>query len=112
MINKTREFAPADRYVYDMNYCTTSNGFAQIDTEQDASYFGTWCNPSKRVLFSYCEGDTCLTECDTDDEFIAEVRAIDEWNREMGFKKIGIDPGFCDDLKQAFVNLGLSDLLH
>ena len=36
----TREFAPADRYVYDFGLCSYKNGCAQVDTAQDASYFG------------------------------------------------------------------------
>ncbi len=37
----TREFAPADRYTYDFGLCSYENGWAQVDTAQDASYFGT-----------------------------------------------------------------------
>ena len=35
----TREFAPADRYVYDFGLCSYEKGWAQVDTAQDASYF-------------------------------------------------------------------------
>lgn len=52
----TREFAPADRYIYDFKYCSTSNGWAQIDTSQDASYFGQWINPAKRLIFCLLRG--------------------------------------------------------
>ena len=56
----TREFCPGDRYVYDFGLCSYENGWAQVDTAQDASYFGTWANPTRLMIFSYCEGDTTL----------------------------------------------------
>ena len=37
----TREFCPGDRYTYDFGHCSYENGWAQVDTAQDASYFGT-----------------------------------------------------------------------
>ncbi len=55
-----REFAQADRYVYDFGSCSYANGFAQIDTRQDASYFGTWCSPERRMIVNYCEGDVTI----------------------------------------------------
>ena len=70
----TREFAPADRYLYDFGLCSVANGWAQFDTAQDASYFGNWINPDRRMMFSYAEGDTTLVECETDEEFAAHVR--------------------------------------
>ena len=47
-----------DRYSFDFKLCTPKNGWAQVDTSQDASYFGTWANPFERKTVSYCEGDT------------------------------------------------------
>lgn len=108
----TREFAPADRYLYDLGPCSYENGFAQIDTKQDASYFGTWANPTALVVFSYCEGDTTLKQCETADEFAAEIRAIDAWNVSNGYGHARIDPGFDPAMKAAFELVGLADLLH
>ena len=65
----TREFAPADRYLYDFGLCSYANGWAQVDTAQDASYFGTWANPTRLLIFNYCEGDTTLHEAETPEEF-------------------------------------------
>ncbi len=111
-MKQTKEFAPADRYLYDFGMCTSTKGWAQIDTSQDASYYGTWCNPFKRYVFSYCEGDTCLTECDNDAEFITEIRTIKQWNDNNGYKFLGIDPGFNESLMAKLRDLGLGDLLH
>lgn len=111
-MKQTREFASADRYTYDFGLCSISNGFAQVDTQQDASYYGTWANPFKLIVFSYTEGDCVTTECDTPAEFESELRAIKAFNEDNGWEFLGIDPGFEPELKAEFVKHGLSDLLH
>jgi len=108
----TREFAPGDRYRYDFGLCSYENGWAQIDTTQDASYFGTWANPTKLMIFSYCEGDTTLQEAETPEEFVAALRAIDAWNIEAGYGPAGIDPGYHPAMKADFERLGLADMLR
>lgn len=108
----TREFAAADRYIYDFGLCSYENGWAQVDTAQDASYFGTWANPARLMIFSYCEGDTTLKEAASSDEFATELCAIDTWNRANGYGPAWIDPGFDPAMKAAFVVIGLADLLH
>lgn len=107
----THEFAPADRYVYDFRMCTYALGWAQFDTRQDASYYGNWVNPTSREFFSYCEGDTTHSLCETDEEFTATVRAMADWHKEQDCW-LGIDPGFDVNMKARFVALGLADLLH
>lgn len=100
-----------NRYTYDFRYCTARNGWAQLDTRQDASYYGIWVNPFKRCLFSYCEGDITLTECDTEDDFIQAVRECVEWHKERDYF-IGID-GMCHHLIiNAFRDYGLGEYLH
>jgi len=39
-------------------------GFAQVDTEQDASYHGIWANPFKLITISYVEGDVYTNTAD------------------------------------------------
>lgn len=117
MTTITREFAPADRYLYDFKVLTTDKGFAQVDSRQDASYFGTWVSPTKRILFSYCEGDCTLTQCDTDAELLAELERMEKWNAESerrysNGKAIAIDPGFNAELKADCEAAGLGDYLH
>lgn len=108
----TRQFAPADRYLYDFGACSYANGFAQIDTAQDASYFGTWANPTTLVVFTYCEGDTTHQQCVSIEECVAELRRIDAWNIENGHGPARIDPGFDPAMRHAFKRIGLADLLH
>jgi len=112
-MKKIHEFCPSDRYRYDFGLCSSKNGFAQIDTWQDASYFGTWANPEKLIIFAYVEGDCYTTKCDTVGEFVSEINAIKEWNdrdENDGFK--GIDPGLNPANVQKWRDIGLGDLLH
>jgi hypothetical protein len=108
----TREFEPANRYVYDFGVCNMDNGFAQVDSSQDASYFGTWCNPTKRIVVNYCEGDVTIHECDTDAELVTVIREMHEWNVAQGFKPVRIDPGSRVELAEAFEKAGLAEFLH
>lgn len=108
----TREFVPGDRYVYDFGFCSYENGWAQVDTAQDASYFGTCANPARLMIFSYCEGDTTLNEAASPGEFAGELREIDAWYRAHGHGPARIDPGYDPAVKAAFEGLGLVDLLH
>jgi len=109
----TRDFnSMTDRYAFDLGQCSIKNGFAQVDTEQDASYYGTWANPHKLVIVNYLEGDIIIKQADNINEFVEEIKAIKTWNEENGWRFMGIDPGLGEDLKQRFVDIGLKDLLH
>ena len=108
-----RDFKPlSDRYSYDFGPCAYANGFAQIDTRQDAWYFGTWCAPTTRTIVNFCEGDVTTTVCETIAEFTAQLRELARWNDEQGYGPMKIDPGLDDRMSQAFENLGIADLLH
>jgi hypothetical protein len=108
----TREFAPADRYFYDFGLRSYASGWAQVDTAQDASYFGTWANPTRLLIVNHCEGDTTLKEAASTDEFASELRDIDAWNRAQGHGPARIDAGYDPAMKAAFEALGLADMLH
>jgi hypothetical protein len=110
-IERITEFTPSDRYVYDFGACTYAKGWAQIDTRQDASYYGTWTNPERREIFTYCEGDTTLVRCSTDDDYKQALRDVIDWNKQAGYW-LGIDPGFKEAMKNHFVRLGFSEELH
>jgi hypothetical protein len=108
----TLGFKPmGDRYVYDFKNCNYSDGWAQLDTKQDASYYGNWINPSKRLLFSYAEGDTVLTTCTDDEDFITAVRECCDWHKERGYF-IGIDAMCVPEIEAEFDRMGLGEFLH
>ena len=109
----TRDFRPlSDRYAFDCGPCSYANGFAQIDTRQDASWYGTWCSPAARTIVNFCEGDVTTTVCETDEEFVDRVRELARWNDEAGYGPTKLDALSHDRLRQAFEKLGLADLLH
>jgi hypothetical protein len=112
MVTIQRSFAPADRYRYDFGTCTAAKGWAQVDTSQDASYFGTWINPATRELLNYCEGDIALTKHDTDAELCATIADIKAWNETQGHRFMGIDPMCNDALEAALVAAGLAPFFH
>lgn len=101
-----------DRYQFDFGLCTIAKGWAQVDTSQDASYFGTWANPTKLWVVNFCEGDVTISRAESADEFVAELRGIRDWNQRNGHRFIGIDPGFSEELRAAFEAVGAGDLLH
>jgi hypothetical protein len=65
-----------DRYKYDFEECSPARGWAQYDTDQDASYFGVWVHPETRRIFTYCEGDTIMVVCPTEESYHAELAAM------------------------------------
>ena len=109
----TRDFRPlSDRYAFDCGPCSYANGFAQIDTSQDASHYGSWCSPGARTIVGFSEGDVTTTVCETDKEFAEQIRDLARWNDEAGYGPMKIDAVCHDELRQAFEQLGLADLLH
>ncbi len=110
-IIRSQDFG-ATRYKYDFGQCSVENGWAQVDTGQDASYFGTWINPTLRQTLCYCEGDATICQFDTDAELVAEMSHTREWLDENGSGFKGIDPGFSETLKARLISAGLASYLH
>ena len=99
-----------DRYSFDRCF-SVARGYAQIDTSQDAAYYGTWANPSERKIVTYAEGDVIYQTAETDEEFAEAIRALWEWNRERKFL-FGIDAGGSEKLVDEFKALGLGEFLQ
>jgi hypothetical protein len=102
----------SDRYAFDFGICSSKRGFAQVDTSQDASYFGIWANPFNLTVVTFCEGDVTTQMTDSEAEFKAEMERIKAWYEGMGFEFLGVDPGFDSNMKARFQELGLGDMLH
>jgi hypothetical protein len=98
-----------DRYVFDFGECR-GPGWLQVDTWQDAPYFGLWINTDELKTVQYCEGDITRTTCETEADFIAEVRSTVGWFIEKGSG--GIERNHIDPLgrEARLVALGLDDL--
>lgn len=103
-----RSFEHSDRYRFDFNLCSARNGWAQVDTGQDASYFGTWAHPEQLQVVSYCEGDITVVTADNPQEFREELESIRHWNARMGYS-FGVD---AYGIESRFEKLGLGHMLH
>jgi hypothetical protein len=112
MAKITRGFEnDGDRYFYDFEACHFKLGWAQVDSNQDAWYYGNWINPLTLKLMSYAEGDTTLTECEDDASFVKEVREHCDWQKSAGYF-IGVDCMCSAEIEAAFDRLGLGEYLH
>lgn len=100
-------FKPGSRYEYDFKICTSKKGWAQIDTENDASYFGNWINPRELKVLSYMEGDLIEKTAENKKELIEIIEEMKDY-----CEKINIDPGFNEELKNDLIDLGLEKYLH
>lgn len=98
-----------NRYYFDFGQCAPGTGYVQIDSVQDASWYGQWCNPDERRIIIYCEHDLTVIDCDTDEEFVGEMRKLQQQavRHEWGAT---IDTGFDTALRQRFSELGLDDM--
>jgi hypothetical protein len=116
MIRERSFLEGGDRYKFDLELCPASRGWAQWDTTQDASYYGTWVNPFRLTIVNFAEGDVTITRCETEAEFKDEARKLADWARNAQMKP-AIDPGFTDRPNGAQIAtrlraLGLADLMH
>lgn len=102
----------ADRYIFDFGECSNKNGYAQIDTDQDASYYGHWANPTELKFVGYCEGDITRIEFDNPQEFANYIRKFCEQAARYNGKTAKIDPGYNRAVIDGFNKLGMGDLLH
>ena len=111
-MERERSFDPLiDRYEFDFDRCGINKGFAQINTPQDACYFGAWVNPTERRIVSYLEGDIIIETAADDAELADALRRLAKWNAERNYD-FGIDPGFGLQLHDRFEAIGVGDLLH
>jgi hypothetical protein len=95
------------RYDYDLGECSIANGWAQVDTSQDASYYGAWINPVKREFLRFAEGDVDHYTFDSDERMVEFVS-----NFKDGGRFLGIDPGLGSVLRAECIAHGLGPFLH
>ena len=110
-MKKEHKFSPSDRYTYDFGACSAENGYCQIDTPQDAAYFGIWTNPDERKIITYCEGDLTIETAENDAEYVQAIRNLKTWHDNMQ-RSMRIDANTQPTQKARFEALGLADLLH
>lgn len=103
-----------ERYTFDFNECTYAKGWAQIDTDQDASYFGQWVQPWQRKVCSYVEGDVRVIQAESDAELAEYLRDLSAWNEKMGYRPARIDAGLSRraEFVERLEALGLGGMIH
>ena len=101
-----------ERYYFDFGECSAFLGYAQVDTSQDAPYFGIWTNPTNLTTVSYIEGDVYREIAESVDEYVEHVRKMFADYEKMGRPITGIDPMLNEEISNRFKEIGLGDLLH
>ena len=109
-----------DRYFFDTEKCTADKGWSQVDSQQDAWYFGQWANPFTLEYVTFAEGDVAESRAENDAEFISFVERVAQWHKDNdgdGFSRFGIDPGWpgkphTEAAIARWTELGFADLLH
>ena len=102
----------ADRYHFDFGECSHHLGYAQVDTCQDAPYFGIWTNPMTLTTVQYMEGDVYRDTAESVDEYVEFIRKMKTDYEKMGRPVLGIDPMLNDEISDRFKEIGLGDLIH
>ena len=110
-MNTTKSFANCDRYIFDFNYCSFKKGYAQLDTTEDAPYYGNWVNFKSYEIISYIEGDIIIKKCDDEDEFKKELLNTVTWFKNNDSYK-GIDLMDSKEIKEDFKKLNLDNSFY
>ena len=101
-----------ERYHFDFGECSASLGYAQVDTSQDAPYFGIWTNPLNLTTVSYMEGDIYRNTAESVEEYVEFIRQLKSEYEAMGTKISGIDPMLNSEISNRLIEIGLGDLIH
>ena len=97
------------RYIFDNRL---PSDYAQLDTSEDASWYGNWASAQRLAFISYAEGDCCITTCDSEEEFVSEFTRFKEFCDRVGYDFKGIDPGLDPDHKAEWERVGLGSFLY
>jgi hypothetical protein len=105
----TRAFIQDDnRYTYDRGICSVDNGYAQVDTGQEAWYYGLWANASTFTIVCFAEGDLTTEQYAEAKEFEEAFKAMAERHHQFGWT-CNIDTMLSDQIKDAFEAVNLSE---
>lgn len=89
MEQEQRHIPDTDRYIFD--HSLMSFGYSQLDSTQDASWYGNWVNPHRLRWVEFAEGDITQTTFEDTSEFIGHLVSrkevlgllnIDDWQLE------------------------------
>lgn len=97
------------RYIFDNRL---PSDYAQLDTSEDASWYGNWASAQRLTFISYAEGDCVVTKCETVEEFKEEFKSFLSFCDRVGYRFLGIDPGLNEPSKDSWLQIGLNEFLH
>ena len=101
-----------ERYYFDFGECSYHLGYAQVDTSDDAPYFGIWTNPTSLTTVKYIEGDVYRDIAESVEEYVEYIRQM-KTNFENGGREFkGIDPMLDAGISNRFKEIGLGELIH
>lgn len=89
-----------------------AHGWAQVDTKEDAPWYGNWANPIAMKVVHFVEGDLSVYEHEAPEMFVQHLRAFADSCDRLGYGPMKIDPMCRDDIINSFRALGLADLLY
>lgn len=105
-----------NRYTFDFKLCTYERGWCQIDTHQDASYFGIWTSPSERRIVTYCEGDLTTQYAASDTEYrqnlVHCLMHYRNWNEKYPHAMIDMGIRTRPEMRERFNELGLASYCY
>lgn len=110
-----RGFDPdTDRYAFDYGICSYRLGWAQVDTHQDASYFGIWTHPVSRMICTYAEGDVTVERCSDETDYRAALlRIITCYDRSERPCRIDVMAlAVSHPIRDGLIALGMASYLH
>ena len=72
--------------LFDFGRCCINLGWAQVDTIQNASYFGIGTHPDQRIILQYAEGDI-IEDCygNNDASCAQALRGLHAWYLERSY---------------------------
>ena len=87
-------------------YNFDAKGYAQLDTTEDAWYYGHWVDFKNLKIISYAEGDVSIETCENKEEFKKLLKKVVEYLKfDESFKGLDL---MCDENNiKAFESLGL-----
>ena len=91
----------SSRYQVELALNESNNGWQQWDTDQDAWYYGTWVNFSRRMIACYAEGDLYLQIALDDDTYKAEIAALRSFHGKPPVVAVAIDEEGCQTTYEA-----------
>lgn len=81
----SRFYTNGSRYMFDFKLISKA-GWVQLDTTQDASYYGNWVNRQLRKIINYAEGDYTETTYTTDEAFTEGLNSYLVSLQKMGYQ--------------------------